>query len=226
VSVAEATAKRVVDLAAAAVGLACSLPLLAAIAVLVRSTMGPPVLLRQVRAGINGRPFRLWKFRTMTNARDGAGALLPDDVRLTPLGRWLRTWSLDELPQLVNVLLGDMSLVGPRPLLMRYLPRYDSRQRERLLMKPGITGWAQVMGRNALAWEVRLELDARYVEEWSLWLDLKILALTSWRLLRTEDVRPEAVEFWGSAGPPRTGPRALPVEADETLEAAPQEGTR
>jgi sugar transferase EpsL len=218
VSIAGPAAKRAIDIAAAVVGLACAAPVLAAIALLVRWKMGPPAFLGQARAGIEGRPFRLWKVRTMTDARDPAGALLPDAARLTPLGRWLRARSLDELPQLLNVLVGDMSIVGPRPLLIRYLSRYGPRQRLRLRMRPGITGWAQVHGRNALDWDSRLELDAFYVEHWSIWLDLRILALTALKVVQMEDVRPEASEFWGSQGPPAEGPRAFPVDADETME--------
>jgi len=217
VSQAGALAKRALDVSVAVVGLACAAPALATIGLVVRWKMGPPAFLGQVRAGIGGRPFRLWKVRTMTDARDPSGSLLPDPERTTSLGRWLRALSLDELPQLVNVLQGDMSVVGPRPLLLRYLPRYGPRQRTRLQVKPGITGWAQVNGRNALDWESRLELDAWYVEHGSFWLDLRILALTAWQVVRREGVRQETTEFWGPGGPPADGPRAFPVEADETL---------
>ncbi|MDB4916481.1 MAG: Undecaprenyl-phosphate galactose phosphotransferase [Gemmatimonadetes bacterium] len=160
------------------------LPVLALVAVLVAWRIGRPVLFRQQRPGMDGRSFELMKFRTMTDARDRDGVLLPDDVRLTPFGRWLRSTSLDELPELINVLRGDMSLVGPRPLLIEYLPRYSERHRRRHLVRPGITGWAQVNGRNALSWPERFELDVWYVEHRSLWLDLKILAMTIDRVVR------------------------------------------
>lgn len=154
------------------------LPVAGVIGLLVRLRMGRPVLLRQRRPGRGGIPFELLKFRTMTNARDAHGALLPDAERLTPFGTWLRSTSLDELPELVNVLRGDMSLVGPRPLLMEYLPRYSERHRRRHDVRPGLTGWAQVNGRNALPWPERLDLDVWYVEHRSLLLDLRILAAT------------------------------------------------
>ena len=164
--------KEAMDRAGAALGLLACLPLLAALALLVRATLGRPVLFRQRRPGLHGRPFALVKFRTM---REGAG---PDAERLTALGRFLRSTSLDELPELWNVLRGDMSLVGPRPLLMHYLERYTPEQRRRQEVKPGITGWAQVNGRNALTWEERFALDVWYVDHWSLSLDLRILART------------------------------------------------
>ena len=181
--------------------------------------MGSPALYRQPRPGLHERPIRVWKFRTMTDARDERGGLLPDGERLTALGRVLREYSLDELPQFFNVLCGDLSLVGPRPLLTRYLPRYTARQRLRHAVKPGMTGWAQVNGRNALDWESRLELDVRYAENFSLALDLKIMLLTVVRLLQRRDVLPgagaELDEFWGTQGPPAEGPRAFPVEEEE-----------
>jgi len=148
------------------------------IALLVRGTMGTPVLFRQLRPGLKGRPFELLKFRTMTNEFDEKGNLLQDEVRLTRTGRLIRQFSLDELPQLINVLRGDMSLVGPRPLLMEYLPLYSPEQARRHEVRPGITGWAQVNGRNELTWEARFELDVWYVKHRTLWLDLKILGLT------------------------------------------------
>ena len=156
----------------------------------------------------------------MTDDRDEDGNLLPDGERLTKLGRFLRETSLDELPQLINVLRGDMSLVGPRPLLMRYLPRYSPRQRLRMWAKPGITGWAQVHGRNALNWDSRLELDAWYVENASLLLDIEILARTVFQLVKRDDVLAgggaEFPEFWGSEKPPEDGAWSIPVEEDET----------
>ena len=207
------------DVAAAGLALVLLAPVLAAVAAVIRCTMGSPILLTQVRPGLLERPFRVLKFRTMSDARDGEGRLLPDAERLTPVGRWLRERSVDELPQLLNVLAGDMSLVGPRPLLFRYLDRYTPRQRLRHTVKPGITGWAQVNGRNAADWETRLEHDAWYAEHWSLRLDLRILILTIARLADRSDVfagaGAELEEFWGRLGVPRTGPRAYPVDADE-----------
>lgn len=166
-----------------------ALPLLAGAALALRLRQPGPVLFRQPRAGLNGRRFTLYKLRTMTDARDPAtGALLPDAARLTAIGRWLRKTSLDELPQLWHVLTGAMSLVGPRPLLPAYLPRYSAAQARRHLVRPGLTGWAQVQGRNALAWPARLALDAWYAEHCSLGLDLKILALTAAHVLRPRGI--------------------------------------
>lgn len=153
-------------------------PLLLLLMILVRLSIGAPVFFRQQRPGLHGRPFMLYKFRTMSQAHDARGRLLPDDRRLVPLGRFLRSTSLDELPELINVLKGEMSLVGPRPLLMEYLPLYNEQQRRRHLVRPGITGWAQINGRNAQSWGRRFELDLWYVENRSFWLDVKILALT------------------------------------------------
>jgi len=163
-------------------------PLLALLALAVRWKLGRPVLFAQTRPGLQGTPFEFYKFRTMSEARNAAGELLPDAARLTPFGELMRKLSLDELPQLINVLKGDMSLVGPRPLLMEYLPLYSVRQARRHSVRPGITGWAQVNGRNALAWEERFELDVWYVEHRSFWLDLKILAMTAWRMLRPQGI--------------------------------------
>ena len=182
-------------------------------------------LYRQVRVGQGEKPFRLWKFRTMSNERSADGALLPDGERLTRLGRWLRETSLDELPQLINVLTGDMSVVGPRPLLTRYIPRYTARQRRRHEARPGITGWAQIHGRNAVDWDSRLELDVWYVENASLGLDLRILLRTILIVLRRDAVLSgggaDKDEFWGVLGPPTTGPRAFPVEESELMPSAP-----
>ena len=175
--------ERLVDVCGAIAGLVVSAPLLAAAAIAIRLRMGRPVLFRQSRAGRGGRPFLLYKFRTMADARDSAGALLPDSERLTRLGRFLRRTSLDELPQLWNVLKGEMSLVGPRPLHARYVDRYTPEQRRRLEVKPGVTGWAQIHGRNELTWERKFELDVWYVENRSLWLDLRILAATFGKVL-------------------------------------------
>ncbi len=170
--------KRIFDLLAASFGLlVLALPLLA-LAWQVRRKLGSPVLFTQVRPGLHGKPFRMVKFRTMTDARDASGALLPDAQRLTPFGRFLRASSLDELPELWNVLRGEMSLVGPRPLLMEYLPLYSSEQARRHEVRPGITGWAQVNGRNAISWADKFALDVWYVDHRSLWLDVRILWLT------------------------------------------------
>jgi sugar transferase EpsL len=163
-------------------------PLIALLALAVRCKLGRPVLFAQTRPGLHGAPFEFYKFRTMTDARNAAGVLLPDAARLTRFGQLMRKSSLDELPQLVNVLKGDMSLVGPRPLLMEYLPLYSERQARRHGVRPGITGWAQVNGRNALDWEERFELDLWYVEHRSSWLDLRIIAMTAWRMLRPQGI--------------------------------------
>jgi lipopolysaccharide/colanic/teichoic acid biosynthesis glycosyltransferase len=171
--------KRLLDLAVAAVLLAALAVPMAVVALAIRATMGAPVLFRQVRPGRGRKRFELCKFRTMSDARDAEGKLLPDHARLTPLGRWLRATSLDELPQLWNVVRGDMSLVGPRPLLCRYLPYFSPRESKRFEVRPGITGWAQIHGRNRVAWDDRLELDAWYIEHWSLGLDLRILIKTA-----------------------------------------------
>lgn len=180
--------KRVLDVAGATAGLALGWPVLATVAGLVRLRLGSPVLFRQQRPGRHGRPFTLYKFRTMTDARGPDGSLLDDAERLTDFGRWLRRTSLDELPELWNVLRGDMSLVGPRPLLMEYLPRYDARQRRRHELRPGLTGLAQVEGRNATPWPQRLETDVCYVERVSPWLDASILVRTVWRVVRGDGV--------------------------------------
>ena len=180
--------KRLFDFVISLALLLLLLPVWAGVAVAVRIALGRPVLLRQVRPGWQGRPFVFYKFRTMTEARDAEGALLPDADRLTSFGRKLRSTSLDELPQLFNVLRGDMSLVGPRPLLMEYLPLYTSEQMRRHEVRPGITGWAQVNGRNALAWEEKFALDVWYVDHRSFMLDLRILALTALRVLRPSGV--------------------------------------
>ena len=180
--------KRLFDLTAAALGLlALALPLLALIA-LVRIKLGRPVFFRQTRPGLHGQPFQMVKLRTMTDARGPDGALLPDAERLTPFGRFLRSTSLDELPELWNVLRGDMSLVGPRPLLMEYLPLYTPEQARRHAVRPGITGWAQVNGRNALSWEEKFALDVWYVDHQSLWLDIRILWMTARKVLAREGI--------------------------------------
>jgi len=180
--------KRIVDILISATALLLLVPLLAVIAWLIRCKLGSPILFAQVRPGLDGHPFRMFKFRTMTDARDNSGNLLPDAGRLPPFGRWLRTTSLDELPGLWNVLKGDMSLVGPRPLLMQYLALYSTEQARRHLVKPGLTGWAQVNGRNALTWEEKFELDSWYVDHRSFVLDMKILALTAVKVLKRDGI--------------------------------------
>lgn len=180
--------KRTLDAMCAAVGLAVLWPLLGAVALSIRTTMGGPVLFRQVRPGIYGRSFTLLKFRTMSDIRDSRGRPLSDCERLTKMGAFLRACSLDELPQLWNVLQGDMSLVGPRPLLMQYLERYTPEQSRRHKVSPGITGWAQINGRNALSWQEKFALDIWYVDHWSLWLDMKILTMTAWRVLSRDGI--------------------------------------
>ncbi len=180
--------KRLIDVGMTVIALALAWPVLLGLAVLVWITHGPPVLFRQTRPGLHGRPFRLIKFRTMRSAFDAQGRPLPDAERLTRLGRWLRATSLDELPELWNVLRGDMSLVGPRPLLMEYLPLYSAEQARRHEVRPGITGWAQVNGRNSLSWEEKFELDVWYVEQQSLWLDIKIMAFTIKKVLLREGI--------------------------------------
>lgn len=197
--------KRMLDVVIAAVVLVLLSPVLAVIGVLIRFNMGPPVLFRQVRPGLGTKPFVMYKFRTMKDIRDKDGNLLPDKERLTALGRFLRNTSLDELPEFFNVLKGEMSLVGPRPLLMEYLDRYTPEQARRHEVKPGLTGWAQVNGRNALTWEEKFELDVWYVDNWSLWLDLKILWLTLVKVLKREGIsaggHATMPEFRGSQGP-------------------------
>jgi len=170
--------KRVFDVAATIVAFILLLPVIFLITYFVYRKLGLPVLFRQVRPGMHGKPFEMIKFRTMLDAVDAQGNVLPDEVRLTPFGRFLRSTSLDELPELWNVLKGDMSLVGPRPLLMEYLPLYSPEQARRHEVRPGVTGWAQVNGRNAISWEDKFKLDVWYVDNQSLWLDLRIIFLT------------------------------------------------
>ncbi|WP_341659350.1 sugar transferase [Vibrio sp.] len=170
--------KRLFDSIIALMGLIILAPLLIAIAFKIRSNLGSPILYKQVRPGLNGKPFRMYKFRTMRDAIDRNGKMLPDSERITPLGSKLRNSSLDELPELWNILKGEMSLVGPRPLLMQYLPLYNSEQRRRHEAMPGITGWAQINGRNAISWEEKFKLDVWYVENRTFWLDIKIIFLT------------------------------------------------
>jgi sugar transferase EpsL len=181
-------AKGLLDYASGIALMALLGPVILAVALLVRLKLGSPVLFAQQRPGRHGQPFVLYKFRTMTDARDAAGTLLDDEKRLTPFGRKLRELSLDELPQIINLLKGDLSLVGPRPLLMEYLPLYSPEQFRRHDVKPGITGWAQINGRNAVTWEERFKLDLWYVDHRTFWIDLKIIAMTIARVLSREGV--------------------------------------
>ncbi|GGI46053.1 putative sugar transferase EpsL [Paenibacillus marchantiophytorum] len=180
--------KRLFDLLIAVPLFILFLPIIGIVAVLVRYKLGSPVIFKQMRPGLHEKPINLYKFRTMTDERDSEGVLLPDSIRLTPFGKLLRKYSLDELLQLVNVIQGDLSLVGPRPLLMDYLPLYTEEQAKRHLVRPGITGWAQVNGRNQISWEDKFKLDVWYVEKQSLLLDLKILALTVMKVLRSDGI--------------------------------------
>jgi sugar transferase EpsL len=193
--------KRALDLCGAIGGLGATAPILVATAAALRATLGSPILFRQTRPGLHGRPFELVKFRTMLTPKPGEDPLRTDGARLTPLGSFLRKTSIDELPTLWNVLKGDMSLVGPRPLLMQYLERYSPGQARRHEVKPGVTGWAQIHGRNALSWDEKLELDVWYVENASLALDCRILALTLLKVLRREGISHEGAatmhEFMG-----------------------------
>jgi sugar transferase EpsL len=182
------TGKRILDIMLGAAASVLLFPVLAILALCVRAFLGTPVFFRQTRPGIGGRPFEIFKFRTMTSARDRNGGTPPDSERLTRFGRFLRSTSLDELPELFNVLKGDMSLVGPRPLLMQYLERYTSEHARRHEVRPGMSGWAQVKGRNALSWKQKLDLDVWYVDHVSFWLDLKIMALTLWKIVRREGI--------------------------------------
>jgi lipopolysaccharide/colanic/teichoic acid biosynthesis glycosyltransferase len=192
------------DIIGALSGLLVLGPVILLLAVLVRVKLGSPVLFRQARPGMSGSAFEMAKFRTMTDAKDASGELLPDADRLTGFGQFLRSSSLDELPELWNVLKGDMSLVGPRPLLMEYLPLYSERQARRHEVRPGITGWAQINGRNALSWEEKFDLDVWYVENRTLWLDIKILFLTVLKVLKRDDINQDGVatmtRFNGNGG--------------------------
>ena len=194
--------KRLFDLILTLPGLVLISPLLGLIGVLVRIFLGSPVLFRQMRPGKGGEPFDVYKFRTMTDERGSGENLLSDAERMTGLGRFLRSLSLDELPELFNVLRGEMSLVGPRPLLMQYLERYSVEQARRHEVLPGISGWAQVNGRNAITWEDKFRYDVWYVDNWSLWLDIKILLTTGWKVITREGIsqlgHTTAEEFMGS----------------------------
>ena len=195
--------KRLLDLSLTGIGLVLLAPLLTVLALLVRIVHGSPILFRQTRPGYKGRLFTILKFRSMTDARDAQGQALPDEARVTRLGRFMRATSLDELPEVFNVIKGEMSWVGPRPLLEEYLPRYSPEQRRRHDVLPGITGWAQINGRNVLTWEEKFSLDVWYVDHWSLRLDIKILLITLGKVLRREGISQEghisAEVFMGSS---------------------------
>lgn len=207
--------KRILDLVLTIPAVIVLAPVMLLIAILVRVRLGGPVLFRQQRPGLSGMPFEIIKFRTMTDACDADGNLLPDAQRMHPFGQWLRSTSLDELPELLLVLNGKLSLVGPRPLLMRYLPRYTSEQMRRHSMVPGITGWAQVNGRNAIAWDEKFALDVWYVDHVSLWLDLKIIAITIGKIIAREGISAEghatAPEFWGTQSTGRGALQSAPL---------------
>jgi len=198
-------AKRVLDVLVALCGLILLMPLLVGVAICIRRHMGSPVLFCQQRPGYRGKPFWMVKFRTMRDAYDRSGAPLSDGERLTRLGKLLRATSIDELPELWNVLRGDMSIVGPRPLLMAYLDRYTPHQARRHEVKPGITGWAQINGRNAISWEQKFDYDVWYVDHWNLWLDLRILCKTIGKVFKREGITQEGAatmeEFMGTAQP-------------------------
>lgn len=180
--------KRAIDVTGALMGLICLSPIIAAAALTVWISMGRPVFFNQERPGLKGRPFKIVKFRTMANTRDASGKLLPDGERLTRTGRLLRSTSLDELPELWNVLIGDMSLVGPRPLLTAYLARYSPEQARRHDVRPGVTGWAQINGRNAISWDEKFDLDLWYINHRSTWLDFRILAATVFQVIRRSGI--------------------------------------
>ena len=194
--------KRLFDLIVTGIGIISLSPVLLILFLVVRKNLGTPVFFRQQRPGLHGKAFELLKFRTMTDARDSQNNLLPDNQRLSPFGKFLRSTSLDELPELFNVLKGDMSLVGPRPLLMQYLDRYTSEQSRRHDAKPGITGWAQINGRNSLSWEEKFKLDVWYVDNRNFWLDVKILWMTIIKVLKKEGIHGRGcetmTEFMGS----------------------------
>ena len=218
--------KRAVDVVLAVIGLVLLAPVLAVLAWRVRRELGSPVLFRQRRPGLHGEVFELRKFRTMTDERDAEGALLPDEQRLTRFGQWLRSTSLDEVPELSNVLRGEMSLVGPRPLLVEYLERYSPEQARRHEVRPGITGWAQINGRNDMSWPDKLDLDVWYVDHRSMLLDVRILLRTLWVMVRREGVSLDGhattLPFTGAeadAGEPDAGAEADAGEPDTGTEA-------
>ena len=199
------TIKRVADWVLAGLILLLLLPVIVTVAIAIRWALGSPIIFTQPRPGQAGKIFQFYKFRTMTSACDASGNLLPDAQRLTPFGLFLRQTSLDELPQLINILKGEMSFVGPRPLLVKYLDRYTPEQFRRHEVKPGITGLAQVNGRNAISWEEKFKLDVWYIDHWRLGLDLKILFLTGWKVVQQDGINQEGYttseEFMGSAQP-------------------------
>lgn len=207
--------KRLFDLLFTCLGGLFISPLLLGITLAVYFLHGAPVLFRQVRPGYRGKPFTIYKFRSMTDQRDAEGNLLPDERRLTRFGRLLRSLSLDELPELINILRGEMSWVGPRPLLMQYLERYSPEQRRRHEVLPGITGWAQVNGRNILSWEDKFQLDVWYVDHWSFWLDMRIMALTFWKVVKREGISSPGL----STAPEFMGAPAGEQEPKEKLDA-------
>jgi lipopolysaccharide/colanic/teichoic acid biosynthesis glycosyltransferase len=180
--------KRTIDVILSVVGLLILSPVLIMSAIIIRVKLGSPIFFRQQRPGLHGKGFLFYKFRTMTDQRDAAGQLLPDEKRLPAFGRFLRSTSIDELPELFNVLKGDMSIVGPRPLMMKYLDRYTPEQARRHDVKPGITGWAQINGRNAVSWEDRFNLDVWYVDNWSIRLDVKIILKSIWMVITREGI--------------------------------------
>jgi lipopolysaccharide/colanic/teichoic acid biosynthesis glycosyltransferase len=204
--------KRSIDIVASASALLLLAPVMAVVAWRIRKNLGSPVLFRQTRPGLHGKPFEMIKFRSMRDAVDASGQALPDAQRLTPFGQLLRSTSLDELPELWNVLKGDMSLVGPRPLLMEYLPLYTAEQARRHDMRPGVTGWAQVNGRNALDWEQKFQLDVWYVDHQSIWLDMKIMLMTIKKVFLRDGIGAP-----GEATVSRyTGPQGTPTAAGGT----------
>jgi lipopolysaccharide/colanic/teichoic acid biosynthesis glycosyltransferase len=214
------TIKRLLDIIGASLGLVVLCPVIALVALAIRLNMGAPVVFRQVRPGYKGRLFTIYKFRTMRDAIGPDGKPLPDEQRLTTLGKIIRKTSMDELPQLLNVLKGEMSFVGPRPLLTAYLDRYSPEQARRHDVPPGITGWAQVNGRNAISWEQKFEYDVWYVDNWSLLLDLRILALTFLKVVRPEGISQAGSatmeEFMGSPDSARSGKSDGAQDTDES----------
>ena len=210
-------AKRLIDILGASIGLLLLSPVILVTALLVRVKLGSPIMFRQKRPGLHGDLFQLMKFRSMTDQSGSNGQLLSDEQRVTPVGKLIRRTSLDELPTLLNVLRGDLSLVGPRPLLPDYLPLYDSEQSRRHEVKPGVTGWAQVNGRNAISWEEKFQLDVWYVDNWSLWLDIKILFMTVAKVFKQEGINASDAKT-----PPRFmgTPRPANLPTDSNLQKA------
>lgn len=198
--------KSLLDRLMALIAIVLLMPLLLTVSVFVWFYLGPPILFHQIRPGLGKRPFQLLKFRSMSNKRDSTGFFLPDVQRLTPFGSWLRATSIDELPELINILRGEMSFIGPRPLLIEYLPLYSSEQARRHDVKPGFSGWAQINGRNALSWDEKFRLDVWYVDHQSFWLDLRIFLVTIWKVIRREGIsaagEATVAPFMGSASAP------------------------